>query len=125
MLQGCRKTPLHVMIGQGTYRKTRSRELLTNINNVGVSISYCEARRLRNLLCNYTLHLQNPDETPIQSHLSKGWAMGAFDNENFEDNTSISGCNTKNYTAKVLYQDAAEPPRSKPSVSSTHFKKSQ
>ena len=36
MLRGRRKTPLHVMIGQGTYGKTRSRELLTTLNKVGV-----------------------------------------------------------------------------------------
>lgn len=124
MMHGRKKTPLHVMIGQGTYGKTRSRELLTTLNKIGVSISYCEARRLRNLLCNYTLCSQNPDETPIPSHFSKGWTMGALDNENFEDNSSISGCHTKNYTAQVLYQDASEPSKSKPSVSSSRLSKS-
>ena len=45
--------------------------------------------------------------------------MGALDNENFADPSSISGTNMKNYTAQVLYQDASDEPDSKPLVSET------
>ena len=34
--------------------------------------------------------------------------MGALDNKNFPGQSSISGGNVKEYTAPVLYQDAAD-----------------
>ena len=108
------------MLGQYVYAKTHSRELLTTLNRVGVTSSYNDLRCCRNLLCAYTVKSSYIDGVPIPSHFSKeGWIFGTFDNEDFEDQSSISGTHGKYYTAQVLYQDTLASPSSKPSVSST------
>ena len=93
---------------------------------MGASTSYQELKRERRLKAQYALSCNKPDEAPVPSNFSRGgWTMGALDNENFADQSSISGTNVKNYTAQVLYQDATEEPATKPSVSSTKLKKTQ
>ena len=52
------------------------------------------------------------------------WAFGAFDNEDFDDKSSILGTHSKHYTAQVLHQETTMPAMSKPSVSSTNLSKS-
>ena len=107
------------------YAKTCSRELLSTLNRVGVTSSYNDERCCRNLLCAYTVKSSHIDGVPIPSHFSKkGWTFGVFDNEDFEDQSSISGTHNKHYTAQVLYQNTLASPRSKPSVSSTGLPKS-
>ena len=120
LTKGKHKTPLQIMFGNSIYGKTRSKTIVTHLNSIGVTTSYQQLKRERKLKAQYTLSLHN---TPIPSHFSKnGWTMGALDNENFADQSSISGTNVKNYTAQVLYQDASEKPPEKPSVSSTNLK---
>jgi hypothetical protein len=41
---GRQKTPMHAMVGQSVYSKTRSRVLITTLNRIGVSTSYNEVR---------------------------------------------------------------------------------
>ena len=119
-----KKTPLHTMLGQYIYGKTRSKELLTTLNRIGISNSYNEVKRLRNLMCAFTVQSSDANGVPIPSHFSDdGWAFGAFDNEDFEDNSSVSGTHSKHYTAQVLYQETTSPPKSKPPVSSTNLSK--
>ena len=119
---GKQKTPLQIMVGNSIYGKTRSKTIVTHLNTLGVATSYLEIKRHWRLMAQYTLSCQ---ETPIPSHFSAdGWTMGALDNENFADQSSISGTNLKNYTAQVLYQDASEAPMKKPSVSSTNLRES-
>lgn len=121
---GRRRTPLHTMLGQYIYGKTRSKALLTTLNRVGISTSYNEVKRSRNLMCAYTVQSSAANGVPIPSHFSdEGWAFGAFDNEDFEDNSSLSGTHSKHYTAQVLYQETTAPSMSKPSVSSTNLSK--
>ena len=98
---GKRKTPLQVMMGESIYGKTRSKGLISNLNTVGVTVSYYEVKRHRRLLCNYTLGLNTLGEIPLPSHFSKSWCMGALDNENFADQSFISGTKVKNYTSLV------------------------
>ena len=119
-----RKTPLHTMIGQYIYGKTRSREIITTLNRVGTSTSYNDVRRARNLMCAYTVQSSEATGVPIPIHFSDhAWAFGAFDNEDFGDNSSISGTHSKHYTAQVLYQETTSPSKSKTSVSSTNLSK--
>ena len=80
--------------------------------------SYPDIKRGGRLMCQYTIHSHDQKENTIPSHFSKGWTMGALDNDNFADTSSVSGTKVKNYTAQVLYQDASVPPNSKPTVSS-------
>ena len=115
---------MQILTANSVYGKTRSRRIITNLNFMGASTSYQELKRERRLKAQYTLSCNKPDEAPVPSHFSKGgWTMGALDNENFADQSSISGTNVKNYTAQVLYQDATEEPAEKPSVSSTKLNK--
>lgn len=103
---------------QSTYNKTRSREILTTLNRIGVSTSYNEVRRSRKLMCQYTFKCSQINGTPLPSHLSpSGWCTGALDNEDFDDTLSLSGTESKHYTAQVLFQDASQPALSKPLVS--------
>ena len=114
------------MLGNSVYGKTRSKTIITNLNTVGVTTSYQELKRQRRLKAQYTLSCNKPNEAPIPTHFSStGCTMGALDNENFADQSSISGTHVKNYTAQVLYQDALEEPIAKPSVSSTNLKVTQ
>lgn len=50
------------------------------------------------------------------------WTKEALDNENFGDQDLTVTTNVKNYITQVLYQDAADKPISKPSISSTNLK---
>ncbi len=54
----------------------------------------------------YTIKSSWPDRVPIPSHFSpNGWKFVAFDNEDFEDNSSISGTQKhhKYYIRKPLH----------------------
>ena len=125
LTHGKRKTPLQILTTNSVYGRTRSKRIITNLNFIGATTSYPEMKRERRLKRQYTLSCSRPNEAPVPSHFSKkGWTMGALDNENFADQSSISGTKVKNYTAQVLYQDASEEPVAKPSVSSTGLKKS-
>ena len=126
LTHGTHKTPLQILTADSVYGRTRSKGIITNLNFIGATTSYTEMKRQRNLRKQYTLSCDKPNEAPIPSHFSRvGWTMGALDNENFADQSSISGTNVKNYTAQVLYQDAMEEPVTKPSVSSTNLKTTQ
>ena len=86
MHHGQRTTPLHSMIGQSINNKTRSKGILTILNRIGVSRSYNEVRRARNVLCQYTIQSSEANGVPIPSHFSvDGWCMGALDNEDYDD----------------------------------------
>ena len=62
---GRKKTPLHTLLGQSAYGKTRSREIITTLNRIGVSTSYTEVKRSRNLMAAYTVHASQANEVPI------------------------------------------------------------
>ena len=65
------------------------------------------------------------DDIPIPSHFTKeGWAMAVLDNSDYKDTSSLSGTNSRHYTASVLYQEAVGDPIYKPLVSSTSISKS-
>lgn len=92
------------MLGQSVYRKTQSKELLTTLNRIGVSTSYNDARRSRNLLASFTIQ-KSVDETPIASHFNNSaFVISAIDNSDNNDNSSLSGKNSRHYTATVLFQ---------------------
>ena len=119
------KNPLQAMVGQSTYGKTRSRAFITTLNHIGVSTSYNEVKRARNLLASYAVHASEANGTPIPSHFrDSGFCIGAKDNSDYADKSSLSGTQSKHYTAMVQFQDAAQKPGSKPPVSSTVLSKS-
>lgn len=122
---GSKKTPLHMMTGHSIYDRCKSKELITSMNRVGVSISYSEVLRARNLLAAYTVESCKDSNglTPIPSHFnSSGFTLAALDNFDFEDNSSLSGTSGTHHTAMVLFQDSAgEAAPGKPNVSSTNL----
>ena len=74
------------------YEKCKSREVLTSLNKVGVSVSYNEVQRARNDLARFTYFQSKNDGVPIPSHFSKDeFTIGAFDNFDHSNRSSLSG----------------------------------
>lgn len=120
MFHGQRKTPLHMMTAHSIYDKCKSKELITSFNRLGLSTSYTDLARSRNLLSSYAIKSCERTYTPIPSHFSSsGFTVGAFDNFDFEDSSSLSGKNSTHDTAMVLFQDISSTPVGKPDVSTT------
>ena len=106
-------TPFHSMVGHFLYSSNRSRNELTTFNRVGVSPSYNTVRRGRSL--------SESNNVPIPSHFTRSsFTMGAFDNADYSDKSSLAGTDSKHYASMVLFQDASEQPSAKPPVSSTN-----
>ena len=62
------KTRLIISFGQCHYGKSRSREVLTTTNHMGVSCSYNDVMRSRKLLVAYTVSKSDKDGVPIPSN---------------------------------------------------------
>ena len=122
MFHGKRKTPLTTSFGQHQYGKSRSKEVLTAANRVGVSASYNEVRRLRKRLVQYTISKSGEGAVPIPATFTKdSFTYGALDNLDFKDNSSLSGTKSDHVTMLVAYQEARVPSESKPSVSTMNL----
>lgn len=104
--RGKKKTPLHMMTGHALYDKCKSKELITSMNRIGVSTSYNDVVRSRDLLAAYAVKSGESTSVPIPSHFSKKeFTIGALDNFDFEDNSSLSGTSSTHDTVMVLFQD--------------------
>ncbi len=115
MFNGARKTPLHASFGQYQYGKGRSREMLTVANRIGVSTSYNDVRRSRRLLAAYAVEKSADQEIPIPSTFTRdSFTIGAMDNADFSDKSSLSGKESDHITMQVLYQEIISPPSSNP-----------
>ena len=125
MFSGSRKTPLTTAFCQYQYGKSRSREILSATNRMGVSPSYNEVRRGRRLLASYAVANSGENKVPIPSTFTHGaFVCGAMDNADFRDRSSISGTESDHVTMQVLFQEKIAIPESKPSVSSMGMNKS-
>ena len=62
------KTPLHVMAGQSVYSRCLSHSTIASLNKIGVSTSYDDMRRGRDLLALYAIKKSQDNLTPIPSH---------------------------------------------------------
>ena len=59
-------------------------------------------------------HSQN-GKVPIPSHFTRSnFTMGAFDNADYSDESSLAGTDSKHYASMVLFQDAREKSLAKP-----------
>lgn len=124
IFHGQQKTPLHMMTAHSIYDKCKSKELITSFNRLGLSISYTDLTRSRNLLSSYTIQSCEKNSTPIPSHFCNNhFTIGAFDNFDFEDSSSLSGKSSTHDTAMVLFQDISSSPVGKPDVSTTGLEK--
>lgn len=122
---GSKRTPLTVAFGQYLYGKNRSREILTVANHMGVCSSYNDVKRSRRLLASYGIAKSSGGEVPLPSTFTPNcFTLGALDNGDFSDRSSLSGAESSHITMQVLYQEAISPPISKPKVSDMNLKRS-
>ena len=104
--RGKEKSPLHVMLAHLIYDKTKSKTLITSLNKLGYCISYSEYRRCRDLLGGYALKKGQTERVPLPSHLNyKDFMVGAIDNFDHEDLSSMSGKHADHDTVTVLFQN--------------------
>lgn len=118
LFHGTKKTPLTTSFGQYQYGKSRSREILTVANRMGVSSSYNSIRRARQLLAAYAVAKSNENEVPVPSTFTVGaYVCGAMDNGDFGDRSSLSGTESDHVTMQVLFQEKVSAQDSKCPVS--------
>ena len=70
-------------------------------------------------MCTYTVESSEANGSPIPSPFSdEVWTFGAFHNEDFNANSTISGTHSKHYTytAQVLYQETPAKAKLKQSI---------
>ena len=90
--QGHRKVPLCEMLSHSLYHKTRSKQILTTLNKIGITYSYFEVRRSRALKVQLNVDSSKEFGIPFPSNFDKkSWTFGALDNEDYSDNSSIAG----------------------------------
>ena len=105
---GQKKTSLHLMTEHTIYDKCKSKELISSMNKIGVSASYQDVIRSRNLLSSYAILTSTVNNTPLPSHFTRdGFTIAALDNFDFHDNSSLSGTCSTHDTALVLFQDCS------------------
>ena len=104
-MTGRKKTPLHLFIAHSVCEKCKSRELLTPLNKLRVSVSYNEIQRVRSDLARFKYFQSKNEEVPISSHFSKGkFSIGAFDNFDHSDRSSLPGKFSNHDTVMTLFQ---------------------
>ena len=93
------------MVGHTVYDKCKSKELITSLNHIGVSISYDEVRRCRSLLGAYAISQSEGGKVPIPSQFNTDdYLVVAFDNFDHQDKSSFSNPTDNHDTAIVLFQ---------------------
>ena len=98
---GTKKTPFHVLLGLFVYNTDKSKNIITALNRVGLSISYDEILRIRTRLALYT-GKKCEINVPIPSHFDKNsYVTAAFDNFDHNEAT-ISGLNSTHDTVLVI-----------------------
>lgn len=80
---------------------------------------------MTHLLASYAIQTSEIYGTPIPSHFTReGFTIGALDNADFADNSSLSSKQNSHDSVLVMFQEASASPPSKPPVSSTQLSKS-
>ena len=96
---------------QCIYEKCKSREVLTSLNKVGVSLSYNEVQRARNNLGRFTYFQSKNEGVPVPSHFSIDvFTIGAFVNFDHSNRSSLSGKFSNHDTVMTLFQVKPEQP---------------
>ena len=122
MHNGRNPTPLHILTGHSIYHKCKGKQLITAMNRIGVSVSYSEVRRQRNQLAQFTKESAINNQTPLPSHFSKSdFTIGALDNADFKDSSSLSGTKSSHDTVMVLFQNCTVKTGKKPNLSEVNI----
>ena len=106
-----------MIIGHSVYDKFKSRELITILNKALVSVSYNEVIRRRQMKAYYAVQATENARVLFLSHFSPHClTIGALDNFDHDDRSSLSGRNSSHDTVSVLFQITSEIKPSKPLV---------
>ena len=104
-----------LFIAYSVYEKCKSREVLTSLKKAGVSVGYKEVQRARNDLARFTYFQSKNEGVLITSHFSKDkFTIGAFDNFDHSDRSSLSLKLRNHGSVMTLFQVKPEQPPTKP-----------
>ena len=96
---------MHIINSSAIYKKSKSRELLTSFNHLGLCISYKETKLHRNNIAKLPISRSNDTGIPLPTRFSKSQftiaAMDNFDHSNFN---SLTGTVGTHYTVMTLFQ---------------------
>ena len=110
------------MNAHAIYEKCRSKEIITQQNRLGLSVSYNTIQKYRSNLAKHAIK-SSENTVPLPSHFSKEmFTVGAFDNFYHKDRTSLSGLSASHDTVSTLFQVKPSETSSKPNKSEYDLK---
>ena len=113
-----KRTPLQTMVGHSVYDRSHSRELVTSLNRLGWSINYNAILSDRSKLGANAITKSQEGNVPLPGHFNTtDFVMGAFDNFDHSDQSTLIGPKDSHDTALVLYQNHVSPSEPKSKVS--------
>jgi len=114
---GRRRTPLHILCAEGIHATCKSKTLISELNHLGICVSYDEVLRYQNDLAE--LVCEAGEEVPLPSHINPAlFTTAAFDNFDHVEAT-LSGLGSSHDTVSVLFQDKSDNMPRKPLISET------
>ena len=121
---GAKTTPLAVANGQYQYGKSRSKEITSTNNRLGVSESYSKVRRRRKNFALHAVSQSKEKEVPVPSVFTKkkgDFITAALDNGDFADKNSISGTESDHLAMASLFQEVKSLPDPKPTIQQSNI----
>ena len=102
---GKSKTPLHVSLAESIHDICRSKNLIMNLNRLGLCVSYDEVERIDINLAQRTIDAAGENLVPVPPVInSSAIIQGAMDNFDNEESTS-SGIGGSHDTILMLFQN--------------------
>ena len=108
-----KETPLHVFVAQAVFEPLPSKRVITILNRLALSISYCEMMRIDTRLAKRTIMEAGNFRVPVGQTIESGTIIeGVMDNFDHDENT-MSGKNGSHDTILTLFQknDVDKPPQ--------------
>ena len=103
------------MTGHSVYGRCKSRELITTLNQVGVSTNYNEVRRARSKLANFCFTASENCSVPIPIHfVPDKFTLAQMDDFDHPDKSSPSDTKSNHDTVMTLTQIKPEFPHQNP-----------
>ena len=116
-------TPFYIMKAHAIYEKCRSKEIITQQNRLRLSVCYNTIQKYRSNLAKHAILKSSENNVPLPSHFSKEmFTVGAFDNFDHKDRTSLSGLSASHDTVSTLFQVKPSETSSKPNKSEYNLK---
>ena len=108
-----KETPLHVFVAQAVFEPLPSKRVITILNRLALSISYCEMMRIDTRLTKRTIMEAGNFRVPVGQTIESGTIVeGVMDIFDHDENT-MSGKNGSHDTILTLFQknDVDKPPQ--------------